>query len=90
MESTDGKKPRRLNGWVRIWVVLSALSWLVGISTAQKMLDHKQALIQFFGSERFYWQSIAAEVGCYLVIGPAIVYLLGWVIAWVRRGFRQP
>jgi predicted membrane channel-forming protein YqfA (hemolysin III family) len=68
----------RLNGWQRLWVVLSAL-WL--------------ALVCAFTALVWSSQGGSASVLLYAFLGwvlpSALLYLLGLSAAWIIRGFRR-
>jgi hypothetical protein len=64
----------RLNGWQRLWVLLS-LPWSLGwcVSGLFMAIDGDN-------------DAIAAIL---LAIAPIPAYLIGEGVAWVRRGFRK-
>lgn len=65
----------KLNGWQRLWIVLSA-PFVIGAAIGA-------ILSVVHGEFGFLWFSIAAGI-----VWPALMYAFGWTIVWVRRGFR--
>ena len=61
-----------LNGWQRLWVVVTApwaVLWVGG------------ALLFGFDGSGFFLLAI-------IVVPPVLLYVVGLGVAWVRRGFR--
>lgn len=65
----------RLNGWQRLWVLLS-VPFVVG-----GLIISAYGLRQMDTSD--IWGGIAVAV-----TGPMFMYAFGWGIAWVIRGFK--
>lgn len=72
----------RLNGWQRLWVVVSAawiayyVYWLIEVRNPAGMPDAGA------------WMFVVVALGVFIV-PPAILYALGVVTVWVIRGFRR-
>lgn len=78
-----------LNGWRRLWIVLSII-WAVPaglVTVAAAAPSSALALTDinaFNDARRDFWRTFMLAA----VAPPAILYLLGLSIAWIRRGFR--
>ncbi|MCF5725339.1 MULTISPECIES: hypothetical protein [Pseudomonas] len=65
----------RLNGWYRLWIVASVPLLVFGVLVAQENegVPLKERLELF------------AQYG---ILPCAILYAMGWAVAWVIRGFK--
>lgn len=63
----------RLNGWRRLWLLLTVLWLLFGVGVAKQQMSEGERtfIIAFF------------------IAAPIAAYLVAWGIAWVRRGFSE-
>ena len=67
----------KLNGWQRLWVLVSGL-WLILIVTF------------IFFNPPLPGERVEATKDGFLVwaIPCAVLYVLGWAVGWVKRGFK--
>lgn len=66
----------KLNGWQRLWMLVSAPFVILG------------AVVLYWGVVNENPIDLWAGFSMTL-IGPLAVYIIGWGVAWVRRGFRN-
>lgn len=84
-------KSKGLNGWQRIWVVCTAIGWIIGgllfpIAEANKLANINNH------TDAQWWDNF--ELGILIMSAlvaalSALVYLAGWLAAWIRRGFTK-
>lgn len=82
--TTKTKQKSRLSGWVRLWIVLTVLSWLAG------------AFDVAFSPQPFQWPLTLSDTSPQSMrqllwfLGPILVASAWCAIRWVWRGFRPP
>lgn len=82
--ATRRKAQARLSGWVRLWVVFTALSWLAGVIE-----------LTFF-AQSFHWQIPLTKVSSQSIrtflwfLGPILVATAWCATRWVWSGFTPP
>jgi hypothetical protein len=72
----------RLNGWQRLWIV-TATAWVLLVLLVAIGLVAEQ------GAARSLEAPIPAVILGVTVVPPAVLYLTGVAVAWIRRGFRS-
>ena len=88
-----------LNGWQRLWVVVSALWVVVWVVVGLVALLDNPATWVFDETTRVWHErwimADSVAMANFLasltmaVVPPVLLYAAGLVTAWVRRGFRQ-
>jgi hypothetical protein len=69
-----------MNGWHRLFVV-ACVFWIAGAFAAQAYF--------FLNDDYLHLYIEGTKQQLALFIAPCVVvYILGWCIAWVRRGFK--
>jgi hypothetical protein len=69
---------KSLNGWKRLWVVVS-ITWISVLS-----YDVVTKLEYFDGSIEVILETLE-----WLLLPPIALYCFGWGLAWAIKGFRQ-
>ena len=72
------KQLSTLNGWQRLWFVGTCLA-LVGFGMIYPLSKYRLEQLQI---------GVTVHIGLVLAAS-ALVYFLGFLVAWIRRGFRK-
>jgi hypothetical protein len=90
VQKSDVDMRIKLNGWQRIGIAVSVI-WVIGAVWFQLIsldLICRSGPCQW-GAMRVRVFSDFVEVGAWIIIPPLIIFVVGYIVAWIRRGFRQ-